>query len=102
MVALARLEVAGFLLLLAGIIFTQLLTGRINTKGLFDGMRADGTRSFSAERVQLLVVTIWTAGDYLLRAMQDPSVMPDVDTTTLTVLGGSHALYLASKAYKML
>ena len=93
-----------FLVLLAGTVFGQILTGQINTRYLFYGMRQDGSRYFSPERVQLALFTIWTAGSYLIAVITNPhrDALPDVPSQTLYLLGGSHMLYLGGKAYNML
>ena len=89
---------------LAAIIAHRLLTGQINTTGLFYGTKKDGTKYFSPERVQLMVFTLGTAMFYLSSVTQNRTsgVLPDVPTETLVLLGGSHAIYLAGKAYMML
>jgi hypothetical protein len=53
----AKWETILFVFALAAIIGYKLLTGQINTRYLFFGLRSDGTRYFSPERLQLLVVT---------------------------------------------
>ena len=89
---------------LAGIIAHRLLTGQINTRGLFYGTQKDGTKYFSPERVQLMVFTLGVAMFYLNSVTQNrgSGVLPDVSTQTLALLGGSHAIYLGGKAYMML
>ena len=89
---------------LAAIIAHRLLTGQINTTGLFYGTKKDGTKYFSPERVQLMVFTLGTAMFYLNSATQNlgSPVMPDVPKETLVLLAGSHAIYLGGKAYMML
>jgi hypothetical protein len=93
-----------FIGVLAASVLPRLLTGGINTRHLFYGRRSDGTLYFSPERVQLLVFTVWAALSYLLAAVENRSVgtLPEVPTTTLALLGGSHAVYLSGKAYSML
>jgi len=89
---------------LAAIIAHRLVTGQINTTGLFYGTKKDGTKYFSPERVQLMVFTLGTAMFYLSSVTQNRTsgVLPDVPTETLVLLGGSHAIYLGGKAYMML
>jgi len=102
--ALVTRVVFGFLIALAGAIFAQILSGRIHTKFLLHGTRKDGSRYFSPERVQLLLFTLGTAGNYFVSAAQNAGrgILPDVSQQTLMLLGGSHALYLGGKAYFML
>ena len=95
--------VLGFVAALASVVATQLLNGTINTRFLLYGTRADGTRYFSPERVQLLLFTIWTALWYLLQVMNSlgSGTLPDISNQTLYLLGGSHAVYLGGKALAM-
>jgi hypothetical protein len=88
---------------LAAVVGLQLLSGRINTNGLFHGQRGDGSQYFSPERVQLLMVTVATAAKYASSVMANPhaSALPDVPAEWLQLMGGSHAVYLARKAFSM-
>lgn len=99
-----KLEVYVFLVGLAAIIAHRLLTHQINTNYLLYGKKRDGTKYLSPERVQLLLFTLGTAMFYLSTVLQNRAsgVIPDVPTQTLALLGGSHAIYLAGKAYMML
>ena len=87
---LIRYEMWALVISLALIVGYQLITGRINTKGL---LYEDG--HFSASRVQLLVFTVGGALYYLLLVMEnpDPVKFPDVPNELLLILGGSHTLY---------
>jgi hypothetical protein len=89
---------------LAAIIAHRLVTGQINTTGLFYGTKKGGAKYFSPERVQLMVFTLGTAMFYLSSVTQNRAsgVLPDVPAETLVLLGGSHAIYLGGKAYMML
>jgi hypothetical protein len=100
----SELVVGAFLAALAGIVFMRMLDGTIRTRYLLHGRRADGTRYFSPERVQLLVITILVAFNYLLSVLDDRAArsLPDVAPSTLALLLGSHGLYLGGKAYSML
>lgn len=90
-------EVLLFELALMAIVFSSLLTGRINTRGLLRGTKGDGTTYFSPERVQLLLVTLGSAFQYVLRVSKDPTRFPVVDSSWLALFGGSHLVYLAGK-----
>lgn len=61
---------------------------------------SDGT--FSAGRVQLLMLTVLTALQYLLTTIHDPSHLPTIPTGLVAALGGSQLLYLGSKAWNLL
>lgn len=101
-------------LLLGGLIVVVLfglLTGRINTRNLLYGRMRDGTVYLSPERVQLLIFTLWVALFYLLETFETRFIaptpetahtLPEVNTQTLTLLGGSQTVYLLGKAYSML
>ena len=100
MVTLINLVYWETLLLLLGLLFlilSSLLTGGINTRGLFQGTKGDGTKYFSPERVQLLLFTLGAAFQYVSAVLRDPTVFPVVDSTWIALLGGSHAVYLGGK-----
>ena len=100
---LIQWELVLFVLALAGIVALQLLTGQINTGGLFYG-RISGRKHgedyyFSPERVQLLVFTLGAALYYLTQVLSNPQpgTFPPVPDAWLAVLGGSNAVYLGGK-----
>ena len=86
-----------FLFALIGIVAMQVLTGHINTRGLL--MKKEGDRSFSPERVQLLLATLASAFAYLSQIAKDPTHFPDISQSWLMLYGGSHALYLGRRFY---
>jgi hypothetical protein len=90
-------EVGLFLLAMFGIVAVQILTGHINTKGLL--MKKEGDRSFSPERVQLLLATVAAAFEYLSQVLKDPTHFPEVSQNWLLLFGGSHAFYLGRRFY---
>jgi hypothetical protein len=94
---LARWEVFGFLLVLIALVCVQLLSGQINTKGLFIGRKGDGTSYLSPERVQLLVFTLAAAFQFLSNVLRDPSRFPVVSEYLIFALGGSHLFFLGGK-----
>lgn len=101
-------------LLLAGlvvVILYRMLTGHINTRNLLYGRMRDGTPYLSPERVQLMIFTVWVGLFYLLDTFEtrflNPTpetahTLPEVNTQTLALLGGSQTVYLLGKAYSML
>ena len=93
--------VFGFLAALAAIIGVRLVTGSINTGGLLHSKSPTGQETISPARVQLLLFTLATAGTYLGQAVAARGTlrMPDVSQSTIAALGGSHALYLGTKAF---
>lgn len=82
---------------LVGIVVASLASGRINTNGLLFGTKGDGTTYLSPERVQLLLMTLAAAFQYLQTVAQNPTILPPVDGTWLALLGGSHIVYLGGK-----
>lgn len=100
-----------FLVGLIVVILYRLLTGGINTRNLLYGRMRDGTSYLSPERVQLMIFTLWVGLFYLLDVFEtrflDPTpetahTLPEVNTQTLALLGGSQTVYLLGKAYAML
>lgn len=101
-------------LLLGGlvvVILFRMLTGHINMHNLLYGRMSDGTPYLSPERVQLMIFTLWVGLFYLLDTFEtrflNPTpetahTLPEVNTQTLTLLGGSQTVYLIGKAYAML
>jgi hypothetical protein len=98
LVNLIKWEAFLFLGGLAAIVAVQLLTGQINTDGLFRG--EDG-EEFSPARVQLMVSTLGAAFYYLSQVLanQTPGSFPPVPQTWPILLGGSNLIYLGGKAY---
>ncbi len=90
-------EVWALLFALFATVVLQLLTGQINSSRLL--MRKDGNRSFSPERVQLLLATFAAAFEYLSQVLKDPSHLPEVTPRWIALLGGSHAVYLGHRFY---
>ncbi len=86
---------------LLAIIAIQFLTGQIRTRYLLFGVRSDGSRYFSPERVQLLLFTLAAAFDCLSTALKSPTpgTFPQISETWVALLGGSQALFLGGKSY---
>ncbi|MBL8178646.1 MAG: hypothetical protein JNK48_28490 [Bryobacterales bacterium] len=81
--------------LLAAAVLYRLLTGGIRTKGLL--LDSEG-RSHSPARLQMLVLSIGGAMHYLSLVAQNPAKLPDPPQELLLLVGGSHALFMGSKA----
>jgi hypothetical protein len=90
-------EVLIFLFALFGIVVIEILTGKINARGLLEGTTPDGTRFASAGRVQLLIATIVTAVQYLSQVVDNSQKFPDIPQNWLLLFGGSQVIYLGSK-----
>jgi hypothetical protein len=97
---IAKWEITVFVYGLAATVVIKLLTGEINTRFLLYGLRRDGSRYFSPERVQMLLATFAVAMQYLLLAQRAaPGSMPSLPDGSLELLGLSHAAYLGGKGF---
>lgn len=101
LVALMEWEVIIFLGALAAVVAMRLLTGQINTSGLFTDKSGRKDDQFSSSRVQLLVLTLGAAFYYLSQVLANttPGRFPPIPETWPVLLGGSNLLYLGNKAY---
>src|ERR1700674_3148405 len=86
-----------FLFALLGSVVIRVLTGGLRTRGLIDGATSAGSHFVSAARVQLLIVSLLAAAQYLAQFCQSPHELPDIPDRWLLLLGGSHVLYHATK-----
>lgn len=86
-----------FLLALFGVVFGGLLMGQINLRGLL--LRKEGTRSFSPERVQLVVATLIAAFYCLSQVLKNPTYLPDIPGFGIALFGSSHFIYLARRFF---
>lgn len=94
--SIARFEAWVLLGGLMAVVGYQLLTGRINLRGLLVDKAKGG---FSPGRVQLLVLTVAGAGQYLMSAAghAPDGTMPPVPLETLALVGGGNLIYLGAK-----
>ena len=104
MALLARLAFYGGILLMAGfaaIVLLQIMIGRISLAGLLETKDADGGRSFSPGRLQLLIFTVVVAAQYLhtVLAHRRLDSLPTLPQGVVALLGGSQAAYLGGKAF---
>lgn len=85
------------LLSLTAIAIYQLLTGKINTKGM---LLDKNTMDLSPERVQLLVITLFSALFYIFHAFvnRDSGQLPEIPNELILLLGGSNLIYLGAKS----
>lgn len=77
------------------VVFYQMLTGRINVRRLLADKE---TGALSASRLQLLVLTVSGAIAYIALAAESEEGLPKVDPNLVLLMGGSHSIYLATKA----
>ena len=75
---------------------------RIFNTGTFSGLLRSSDKTMSPGRIQLLVLTVLTAMQYLLATISDPSHLPALPSTLLATLGGSQVVYLVTKAWSLL
>ncbi len=92
---IVRLEIWLWLGGLIGVVVYQMLTGRINTRGLFSAK--DGSSNMSPGRLQLLAFTLAGAALFLFQVVQNPHRFPDVPPEFLLLISGSNAGYLLGK-----
>ena len=67
----------------------------------FAGLLRSSDGTLSPGRVQLLVLTILTALEYLLKTIGNPSRLPTIPYSLVMALGGSQAVYLIAKAWNI-
>ena len=111
---LVAFEIWAFVLGLTGVVFYQLMTGRINLSGLLHDKRpakplddeakaAPQERRLSATRVQLLTLTMAGAFAYIaLLPEADPGSLPEVSRELLLLVGGSSSIYLGGKSTRLI
>lgn len=68
----------------------------------FGGLLRASDGTLSPGRIQMLLLTILTALQYLLATMQDPSHLPTPPASLVMVMGGSQLVYLGAKAWTTL
>jgi hypothetical protein len=92
----ARYEVGVLITAFAAVVIYQLLTGRINTRGLLSEKTNAGLGGVSPARVQLLLFTLAMAV-YVLSEIVKLHKFPEIQTKWLLMLGGSHSIFLTGK-----
>jgi hypothetical protein len=110
LMAFTQYEIGIVLAVLAAVVVFQLLTGRINTRGLLSEKTSTGIGPVSPARVQLLLFTLAIAFYLLSQVIQSikgsppgvPISFPDIETKWLVILGGSHSIYLGGKGLTLL
>jgi len=97
----ARYEIGFFLASLTAVVAFQLLTGRINTRGIISEKTKDGLGGISPARLQLLLFT-GAFAFYVLSQVVKSRQFPEIETKWLLILGGSHSVYLGGKGLSLL
>src|ERR1700720_1547063 len=88
-----------------GLIAWRLCTGQMKLDYLLYVKRTGASglpQSFSPGRAQMLFVTLLAAGSYLIQIVNDPRRFPEIPTSWIIVLAGSHSIYLGGKAHSVL
>jgi hypothetical protein len=96
LIMFARYEIGFLLTALIAVVAYQILTGRINTRGLLSEKTENGVVGVSPTRVQLLLFTLAIAF-YVLSQIAYSHQFPTIDVKWLLILGGSHSIYLGGK-----
>ena len=97
----ARYEIGFFLASLTAVVAFQLLTGRINTRGIISEKTKDGLGGVSPARLQLLLFT-GAFAFYVLSQVVKFRQFPEIETKWLLILGGSHSVFLGGKGLSLL
>lgn len=97
----ARYEIGFLLAALMAVVAFQILTGRINTRGLLSEKTEKGVLAISPARLQLLLFTLAFAF-YVLSQVVKSRQFPEIETKWLLILGGSHSVYLGGKGLSLL
>jgi hypothetical protein len=84
-----------------GVVLLKIATGEISLAYLLSAEDAAGRWAYSPARLQLLIFTVGVAANYLHSVLVNPhgNSLPDLPMSVVAVLGGSHAVYLGSKAF---
>ena len=67
----------------------------------FNGLLRSSDGTLSPGRIQMLVLTVLTAMQYLLTTMHDPTHLPHLPQGLVIATGGSQAVYLGAKAWSI-
>jgi hypothetical protein len=104
LIAFLRMEMWFLLGGATALVAYQLLTGQINTNGLWVEKNQNPPRTLSPSRIQLFVLSLGIAFYWLLMVLQHPATgrLPDLPNEMVWVLAGSQAVYLGRKSYSFL
>lgn len=84
------------ILLISG--FAIVTLWKLFTTGGFAGMLNANDGTISPGRIQLLALTMFTAVQYLVSTIDNPTRLPDLPDLLVQALAGSQAIYLGAKA----
>lgn len=94
LITFARWELIILVVSFAGVTFWKLWQ-----TASFNGLLRSADGTMSPGRIQLLVLTVMTAMQYLLSVINDPAQLPTLPPELVMALGGSQLVYLGSKAW---
>ena len=97
----ARYELGSLLAILMAVVAFQMLTGRINTRGVISEKTSSGIGSVSPSRLQLLLFT-GAFAFYVVSQVIQLRQFPEIETKWLLILGGSHSVFLGGKGLSMI
>jgi hypothetical protein len=87
------------ILLLIG--YAAVMLWKLLQTASFAGLLRSSDGTISPGRIQLLVLTVVTAMQYLLSTMHDPTQLPKLPSNLIAALAGSQGIYLGAKAWSM-
>ena len=96
---LANIARWDILLLIA--LFGVVVIWKLFRSASFAGLLRSSDGTMSPGRIQLLVLTVLTALQYLLTAIRNPARLPAVPMSLVIALGGSQTVYLGAKAWSI-
>lgn len=79
--------------------FALVVGWKLFQSGSLAGLLRSGDGTFSPGRVQLLMLTVLTALQYILAVIHDPSHLPAIPMALVAATGGSQTVYLGAKAW---
>lgn len=97
----ARYELGSLLAILMAVVAFQMLTGRINTRGVISEKTSSGIGSVSPSRLQLLLFT-GAFAFYVVSQVIQLRQFPEIETKWLMMLGGSHSVFLGGKGLSLI
>ena len=104
LVTFIHFEIWFLLIGLLLLVVYQILTGKIELKGILIEKDCSGktVKGYSQVRVQLLIFTVIGACYYLQQVVNNPNEFPKVSEELLLLMGGSNMTYLGGKYYSLL
>lgn len=104
LITFIHLEIWFLLIGLLLLVVYQILTGKIEIKGILVEKDVPGksVKRYSQVRIQLSIFTVIGAFYYLQQVVNNPKEFPKVSEELLLLIGGSNMTYLGGKYYSLL